>query len=242
MFSPNDTTTIQGNLIGTNAKGTAAIPNGEGILFTTAGLIGGTVKGAGNVISGNDGDGIDIDLATGPVTVQGNLIGTDAKGKAKLANSLAGIYVHLSDGVTIGVGSGRNVISGNDEQGIFLDDSSDTIIGANYIGVDSGGSKAVPNGSNGVGASGTSEHTHHQRQRHLRQRQQRRRAVRSRRRQRRQEPDRPRRRRARRLSGTTATASTSTAATASSTRTRSPSTTATASQSTPATGSRSRRT
>ena len=50
--------TIQGNLIGLNASGTAAIPNGgEGIYVGTVRdtQIGGTAPGAGNVIAGTPG-------------------------------------------------------------------------------------------------------------------------------------------------------------------------------------------
>ena len=54
---------IQGNLIGLNAAGTAALRNNQnGITLTsaTANTIGGLVAGARNVISGNTNNGIDI--------------------------------------------------------------------------------------------------------------------------------------------------------------------------------------
>src|SRR5437763_7447727 len=58
---------IQGNLIGTNAAGTAALPNGNaGIVLggslgaLTNNTIGGTTAAARNVISGNTGVGIAI--------------------------------------------------------------------------------------------------------------------------------------------------------------------------------------
>jgi CSLREA domain-containing protein len=107
---------IQGNLIGTNAAGTAAIPNthdGGTITINNARnvLIGGSATGAGNVISGNAGGGI----ATGgtDVTVQGNLIGTDAAGTGPLGNSEPGIF--LGGAATVGgAGAGEgNVIAYN---------------------------------------------------------------------------------------------------------------------------------
>ena len=130
-------TVIQGNYIGTNAAGTAALPNqGFGILNVDADhtLIGGptSTEGAapGNLISGNGsigesggsdtGGGIDLTTnnraAPAPtyVDVEGDLIGTDHTGKAAIPNS-EGIVIDGSPNNTIGgVAPGtRNVISGN---------------------------------------------------------------------------------------------------------------------------------
>ena len=54
---------VLGNFIGTNAAGTAALGNGTGVVIDNGAsnnTIGGTGAGAGNVISGNSVDGIDI--------------------------------------------------------------------------------------------------------------------------------------------------------------------------------------
>ncbi len=66
-------TTLAGNYIGTNAAGTLSLPNGsgligDGVLVSSAGdtVIGGTAKGAGNVISGNVSTGINAGLAFEP--------------------------------------------------------------------------------------------------------------------------------------------------------------------------------
>lgn len=85
-------TTIQGNLIGTNAAGTAAIPNLGGITVNcgTGTLVGGAVAGAGNVISANNGHGI-FDQGTDEV-IQGNRIGVDVNGNA-MGNAGSGVYV-----------------------------------------------------------------------------------------------------------------------------------------------------
>lgn len=70
--------TIQGNYIGTNAAGDAAVPNLTGVsLFGGASnnLIGGTTAGAGNVISGNDEQGILLtDSGTAGNTIRGNAV------------------------------------------------------------------------------------------------------------------------------------------------------------------------
>ena len=56
-------TMVQNNYIGLNAAGTQPISNGTGISINnnaTGNTIGGTAAGAGNVISGNTGSGINI--------------------------------------------------------------------------------------------------------------------------------------------------------------------------------------
>src|SRR4029079_6495783 len=99
---------IQGNLIGTNATGTAAIPNGTtanqqldpaGVLIDTTGVtVGGTSSAARNLISGNHGPGIQLgsnsygSVDSSSNTIQGNFIGTNAAGTAALANPV-GILV-----------------------------------------------------------------------------------------------------------------------------------------------------
>ena len=71
-----------GNFIGTDVSGTYAVANAEGVKIALApgNTIGGSVAGAGNLISGN-ATGVDIfnPAATGNV-VFGNLIGTDSTG------------------------------------------------------------------------------------------------------------------------------------------------------------------
>jgi len=109
---------LQGNYIGTNAAGTAAIANGDtGVLsdYANNNTIGGTAAGAGNVISGNALYGVFLQYGAGPNIVQGNYIGTNAAGTAALPNVSIGIGVYLESNVTIGgtaAGAG-NLISGN---------------------------------------------------------------------------------------------------------------------------------
>src|SRR5205823_5809542 len=91
--------TIQGNRIGTNAAGTAAVANGSGIAISDAqnNLVGGTVAGAGNLISGNQSHGIVLASGGSPDAnanlIQGNFIGTNAAGTAKIGNGGDGIIV-----------------------------------------------------------------------------------------------------------------------------------------------------
>src|SRR5207302_1112710 len=99
---------VEGNYIGTNAAGTAALGNSSNgsaaILILTGGnTIGGTAAGAGNLISGNNKVGVLVYNA-GSVgnTIQGNLIGTSASGNTAIANGDSGITIDGSANNTIG--------------------------------------------------------------------------------------------------------------------------------------------
>ena len=80
---------VEGNYIGTNAAGTAALPNGYNGLDIVSGAsyntVGGTTAGARNVISGNAVNGVVIAFSGASVNlVEGNYIGTNAAGTAAL--------------------------------------------------------------------------------------------------------------------------------------------------------------
>jgi CSLREA domain-containing protein len=142
---------VQGNLIGTNAAGTAQVPV-TGVFatcvdlnFEAAGtLIGGTVPGARNVIGCR---GISIDGADGTV-VQGNYVGLNAAGTAALGG---GVSVEGSDGVVIGgtVPAARNVMTV-----LFIGCCSSALVKGNYIGTDATGEKALGAGVDLDGTSG----------------------------------------------------------------------------------------
>ena len=85
---------IQGNFIGTNASGSAAVPNGingidvGGSAQANNNIIGGTAAGAGNLISGNQRG---ISCGGAGNVIQGNLIGLDATGARSLGNGTFGL-------------------------------------------------------------------------------------------------------------------------------------------------------
>jgi hypothetical protein len=146
---------IQGNRIGTNASGTVAFPNQNGILITGDGVntVGGTAAGAGNLIAGNESDGVVILNSTSNL-VQGNFIGTTPDGSAAFPNNATGVLISGGTNNTIGgtaVGAG-NVISGNTIDGLDLQTSTTTgnLIEGNFIGTNAAGNAAVPNGQGGV--------------------------------------------------------------------------------------------
>ncbi len=148
---------IEGNYIGTDINGTAALGNSGGgvnILYGYNNLIGGTIPAARNVISGN-GSGVILGLVSGDShvnSVQGNFIGTDVTGTADLGNQFSGVLAQRSfenriGGTTTGA---RNIISGNISRAIALEDNSGTLVQGNLIGTDISGTTALGNGSNGV--------------------------------------------------------------------------------------------
>jgi hypothetical protein len=93
---------IIGNRIGTNVDGTAAVPNGHGILvdYSSGTVIGGTAPGVGNLISGNTEYGVEIDYAH-DILVQGNIIGPDALGGGTFSNQRAAVDIYQSSQVTV---------------------------------------------------------------------------------------------------------------------------------------------
>jgi hypothetical protein len=99
---------IRSNRIGTDATGSIAIPNGsDGIRIDGAGQnrIGSTAA-AGNLISGNGGNGITLsNVHADSNTVIGNLIGVAADGTTALGN--------VADGISIEGGATNNQIGGN---------------------------------------------------------------------------------------------------------------------------------
>ncbi len=147
---------VQGNSIGTNLDGTAALENAEsGILLDTApgNTIGGASAGAGNLISGNGKFGIEIVQADGNQLL-GNTIGLDRSGSAALENADSGVRIDDSANTTVGgvAIEARNVISGNGKHGIELRNTGTTgtqILG-NYVGTDVSGTFAIGNARNGI--------------------------------------------------------------------------------------------
>lgn len=150
--------TVQGNYIGTNAAGTTAVPNGDGILINNSVLnntIGGTGAGQGNLISGNTARGIVILAGTNDTTIRGNFIGTNAAGRAAVANGNSGIEISgNSSQNTIGsfLAGSRNIISGNLGDGVKIDGTltGSNLVQGNYIGTDITGTLPIGNAGAGV--------------------------------------------------------------------------------------------
>jgi CSLREA domain-containing protein len=152
---------IMGNLVGTDLAGTSALPNthyGINISGGNGNVVGGTVVGARNVLSGNVGAGVTLDGDTTNNLVQGNYIGVDVTGTAAIGNGNQGIVLNAggSGNVIGGTAAGAgNVISGNQYNGIYMGGEG-TLIQGNHIGTNAAGDAAIPNTSSGIQLSGNS--------------------------------------------------------------------------------------
>ena len=158
-------TSVANNLIGVGPTGAIDLGNGaNGIQIINSQLN----AIAGNVVSGNGGEGIRIDgfRSTGNV-IQGNFVGTSASGNVDLGNDLSGIYIRRAGQNTL-IG---NVVSGNDGfAGIAIcgtpascgggqdtglsSDASGNIIRGNIVGLNALATAALGNAGYGVSLDG----------------------------------------------------------------------------------------
>ena len=159
---------VQGNYIGTDASGTTALGNARhGVSIThdnnstnPSGFdntIGGTVAGAGNLISGNGAFGVVIFGPNGGASgnlLQGNFIGTDVTGTQAVGNVGDGVVLSSAPDNTVGgtTAAVRNVISGNGKYGVVIESSPSTgnLVQGNFIGTDVSGTSPLGNANHGV--------------------------------------------------------------------------------------------
>ena len=158
---------VEGNYIGAAPGGTYVFGDGQpgnsgdGVWIDDApnNQIGGATTADGNVISSNQGNGIEITGADAPGnTVANNIIGLTAAGSAALGNEQAGV-ADTAPGTTIGPG---NVISANligvSISGSVVAATHVTVFG-NLIGTDSTGEIGLGNANEGVLIDGSSGDT-----------------------------------------------------------------------------------
>jgi parallel beta-helix repeat protein len=153
VFNSSPGNTVQGNFVGTNAAGTAAIPNSFGgiILSNLSGgstiggatgvTAGGPCTGACNLVSGNTGIGIGIGVggsANGGAAnvVEGNRVGVQADGVSPLGNATDGIQIGQGESQTTVGGTdpnAGNVVAYNGGSGIHVVDSDENAIRSNLV-------------------------------------------------------------------------------------------------------------
>jgi hypothetical protein len=143
---------VLGNHIGTDEDGTGVLRNGEdGVQISGAesNTVGGLAAGARNVISANADDGVEIGVGAFENEVLGNFIGVDSTGNAALGNLGDGVDISQADDNVVGgtTAAARNVISGNDDDGVVLfgSDSTGNRVQGNFIGVGQDGTTALGN-------------------------------------------------------------------------------------------------
>jgi hypothetical protein len=132
---------VVGNLIGTDAGGTAAILNGVGVLVSsgTNVRIGGETVDERNVISGNI-YGVSLEAGSMQGVVEGNFIGTDVAGTHALGNLTVGIY-----GTSALIKN--NVIAAN---GVGFGGGGQTTLQGNFIGTDATATLDLGNPGGGI--------------------------------------------------------------------------------------------
>lgn len=157
---------VVGNFIGTTADGISALANGgDGLrcnvtLADGNNVIGGTLPGAGNLISGNALSGIRF-FANGSTpartyTIQGNRIGVDADG-LPLANAAHGIHLEgAQDNLIGGTNSGAgNLIAHNTAAGVAVVSTAAPALRNRISGnsIHSNGNLGIDLGNDGITAN-----------------------------------------------------------------------------------------
>jgi parallel beta-helix repeat protein len=146
---------IQNNLIGLGASN-GIMANYIDNIFIENGdnnIIGGFRDlNEGNVISTSYESGVEIMSGTGNI-ISGNYIGTNVAGTSALGNDF-GVLIHSSGNVvgvtTTSTNTQRNVISGNDSQGVDIYGGVGNVVAGNYVGLAADGSTPLGNGDNGI--------------------------------------------------------------------------------------------
>ena len=163
VFSGSAGHLIQGNFIGTDRTGTVSLAQVSGVGLSNVN----NAQVLNNLISGNPDGGLDtLNVTPNTLVIRGNLIGTQADGASPLPNgNFGGINLRISNATVGGSGAGepntiafnngpgiwirlnsnsnplvQNVIYGNTQQGITLQDSVPGIPLPN----DAGDADAVP--------------------------------------------------------------------------------------------------
>lgn len=166
---------IEGNYLGTNAAGESGLGNESAGLYIAGSSsggnrIGGTTAAQRNVISGNGNTGIQIGdpqgggIGSANNRIIGNYIGVTPDGSAALPNGAVGVgvlYASSSGNEIGGLNAGEaNVLSGNGWHGIALQEgATGTLVRGNLIGLNVGGTEAIPNGQVGVYIAQSSSNT-----------------------------------------------------------------------------------
>ena len=156
---------IQGNFIGTDATGAAAVAQFQtGVSFAyavTNSTLGGTTPAARNVISGNGARGVLLSNSVGAANitgnvVQGNFIGVDVTGTKPLGNAFSGVSLAAHQNFIGGdaAGAGNVIAASTNGFGIDVDQGDNSTIQGNFIGTDVTGTIPLGNFLGGLSLNG----------------------------------------------------------------------------------------
>ena len=132
-------------------NGSQAGANVDGLRITA-----GSSVVSGLVINRFSSDGVELSGNGGNI-VEGCFIGTDATGTVDRGNAFRGLNIASSNNTIGGTAAAtRNVISGNDNTGIFMTaGTTGNLVQGNFIGTNAAGTGAIGNGT-GVATEGQS--------------------------------------------------------------------------------------
>jgi hypothetical protein len=157
--SGTDDNMIRRNIIGLDPNGTTAKPNNRHGILILNGPSGNTVGGEvgyRNTISQNKKHGVYVSMADNN-NVTYNYIGLDLNGLKDMGNQFSGVAI---DSGSRGTYVSHNVISGNDQHGVFISGSGTDFntVADNIIGWDKDIYDLVPNNWHGVSIYGGAQY------------------------------------------------------------------------------------
>ncbi len=171
QFENSSDNKILGNIVGTDASGLEARPNGAypkkyaGVNISHISKnnqVGDGTETGRNILSGNHRTGIRFEKTGAENNIlQGNYIGVGSDGITKIPNGEAGLLIGRDAKYNIVGGDTpeqANIISGNHSSGVQMArESSFNTLKGNLIGLDASGTVAVPNDHNGIYFYGNDE-------------------------------------------------------------------------------------
>ncbi len=139
---------IESNYLGLKADGTVPTSGQQafGVVLSNGAAnttIGGTEIADGNVVGGLS-VGIGIFGGSGSSRILNNKIGTNAAGDAARPNE-TGVLINGSNGTRVGEAGDGNLISGNTFAGVYIYQSSSSLVRGNRIGTDAAGNGIIDN-------------------------------------------------------------------------------------------------
>ncbi len=147
LFS--ESATVNGNIIGLNKDQNATLANaGDGVEINANNVsIGNTEL---NIISGNGIHGISVELGQSALSIENCIIGTNISGQLGLGNQMSGFYSNGGDNISINT----NTVCGNVQNGLELNNTTNSTVTNNFIGLTSIGTIIANN--NGILLNGIS--------------------------------------------------------------------------------------